>query len=224
MSNTVIIGFAGSCKSDIILYLSRILHVSGERTAIIDRSDNCELVYSVPYENGSSCLIEYRGVDVYLGFGNVSVENLPVNDYSAVLVDLGTNPHTYGDIGLLKVLIIVTDLNRHHIIPLSSWLGNLPVRPDAVQIIRDTVYGKIRAEYIESLLRTRHFTNLIASYELPFDEKEYSARLLTQYDDVFKFSRIPKEYKAMLTDIISEVFEKQRRDVRKALKKAQQGG
>jgi len=224
MDNTTVIGFAGFSKSDIMLYFARILHLLGENTAIIDRSTECEIVYSVPYDPGCGNILEYRGIDIYLGLSNFPVGQLPLNYYSSVLIDLGVNPDAYKDLDYLKILFIVTDLNRHHTIPLSAWLGNLPVKPTAVRIIRDTLYGKIRPDYIDSLLKIQQVANIIASYEFPFDEREYYTRLLTQYDDIFKFNKIPKEFKTMLIDCVTEIFNKQRRDAVKALKKAQLGG
>ncbi|AGC68355.1 hypothetical protein Cst_c13640 [Thermoclostridium stercorarium subsp. stercorarium DSM 8532] len=224
MTGTTLIGFAGFCKSDIMLYLSRILHISGSKVAIIDRSNEQELRYCVP--DGANCgnMAEYRNVDIYFDYCKGSIANLPLTEYSAVLIDLGVNYDTYEDIKSLKVLYIVSDLNRYHIMPLSAWIKNLTEKPDAVRILRDTVFGKIRAEYIDFVLGTREFTNLVGAYEFAFDEIEYSTRLSAQYDDIFKFQRIPKCFKKMLTDCMTEIFQIEPKTAFYALKKAQAGG
>lgn len=221
--NAVLIGFAGFCKSDIILYLSRILYVSGEKVAVIDKSNEQELSFSVPGENSEE-RIEYRGIDFYLGFGNTSLDYVPLNKYSVVLVDFGVNTEVYEDIPYLKVLFIVTDCNRCHTIPLSAWLKNLTVNIDSIRIIRDITLGKIRPGYIDSLLQADQVTNLIAGYEFHLNDMEYSTRLISQYDDIFRFTRIPQDYRSMLIDCMTEIFEKDRKASLKALKKAQIGG
>lgn len=222
--DTTIVGFAGFCKSDIMLYLSRILYLSGEKTAIVDRSNEQELCYSVPARTGYDNMLEYRGVDIYPGCQGTPLSNLPVENYSAIIIDFGVNPEIYEDTNHLKVLYIVTDCNRHHTIPLSAWLKNLTTSPDSVRIIRDIIYGKIRPRYIDSLLQAGQFTNILAKYDFPFNDMEYSTRLSTQYDDIFKFSKIPHDYKCMLVDCLTGFFEKEPKAVLKALKKAQMGG
>ena len=221
--NTTIIGFTGFCKSDIILYLSRILYIFGEKIAVIDKSNEQELSFSVPAQTSEDRL-EYRGVDFYLGCQNTPLSNLPLNDYSVILIDFGVNSETYEEVKLLKVLFIVTDCNRHHTIPLSLWLKNLSTGIDSIRIIRDIAHGKIRPRYIDSLLQAGQFTNLLAKYEFPLNDVEYSTRLLTQYDDIFKFTKIPIDYRNMLVECITEILNKDRRKTLKALNKAQIGG
>lgn len=223
MDNTAIIGFAGFCKSDIILYLSRILYLLGEKVAIIDRSNEHEICFSVPAEIKNTDMIEYRGVDVFPYCHNMPVNCFLVKNYSCILIDFGINPETYNDIKHLKVLFIVTDPNRYHTIPLSAWLEGITAKPDAVRIIRDTVYGKIRPKYIDSLLKAGEVANIIAEYEFPLDDIEYATRLTAQYDDIFRFTGISREMKDMLTDSLTEIFKKDRKAVSKALKKAQRG-
>jgi len=222
--DTKIIGFAGFCKSDIILYLSRILYLTGEKVAIIDRSNEQELCYSVPAEFYSDDRVEYRGVDVYLRCRNTQLKDLPISDYSVVLADLGVNGESYEDINFLRILYIVTDCNKFHTIPLSIWLKNLPAGIDSVRIIRDTVCGKIRSRYIDSLLQAGQVSNVIAKYEFPLNELEYSTRLIAQYDDIYKFTKVTEDFKNMLLDCLTEIFGKEPKAAKKALKKAQMGG
>lgn len=222
--NTVVIGFAGFCKTDIMLYFARILYNMGEKIAIIDKSNEQALGFSVPAALYSKDRLEYRGIDIYLGCQNTPLNGIPTNNYSVVLIDLGVNAKTYEEIKHLKVLFIVTDCNRHHTLPLSDWLKNQVTDTASIRIIRDIVYGKIRPRYIDSLLQAGQFTKLIAKYEFSINEMEYSNRLLSQYDDIFKFTKIPQDYKNMLIDCITEIFEKERKIVLKALKKAQKGG
>ena len=220
--NAVLIGFAGFCKSDIILYLSRILYVSGEKVAVIDKSNEQELSFSVPVKIQKKEL--NTGALTLPGFGNTSLDYVPLNKYSVVLVDFGVNTEVYEDIPYLKVLFIVTDCNRCHTIPLSAWLKNLTVNIDSIRIIRDITPGKIRPGYIDSLLQADQVTNLIAGYEFHLNDMEYSTRLISQYDDIFRFTRIPQDYRSMLIDCMTEIFEKDRKASLKALKKAQIGG
>lgn len=220
--NVVGLGFIGFCKTDIMLYMARILHLLGENVAIIDQSGQQELRYSVPAVFARDDRLDYRGVDVFLDCENVSLQDLPVQNYSVLLFDYGVIAKMIGD--GLKTLFIVTDMQRHHAVPLSSCLSSLHHRLDTIRIIRDIVPGKIRPRYIDSLLQAGQFTNLIAKYDLPFGEAEFVQRLNCQYDDIFQFHKISDGYKNMLTECITELFGMDRKSLAKALKKAQRGG
>lgn len=223
-NNTIEIGFAGFCKTDIILYMSRILFVLGEKVAIVDRTAKQELRFSVPVGIYSEDRLDYRGVDIFLGCEKTSLKTLPLKEYSVVLVDFGVNHKTFEDIKDTKVLFIVTDCQRHHTVPLSIWLNDMSFCVDSIRIIRDTVYGKIRPRYIDSLLQAGQVTKLIAKYEFAFSEFEYAHRLQTQYDDIFKFNKIPDVFRSMLLDCITELFGADRKTALKAIRKAQIGG
>lgn len=219
-----LLGFAGFCKTDILLYMARVLTCLNERVAIVDQSGNKELLFSVPSGLYTDDRLDYRGVDIFLNCGNVDPQQLPLADYSVVLLDYGVNRKAFETLPQVKALFIVTDMQRHHAVPLSQVLGALPVSPDTVRILRDVVPGKIRPRYIDSLLQAGQYTNLLARYELPFDETEYAQRLISQYDDTFQFHRISEGFKTMLKECLTELMGFDRKAVEKAFRKAQRGG
>jgi len=219
-----VIGFTGFCKSDIILYFSRILLMLGEKVAVIDQSMQDELKYSIPTGLYTQDGIDYRGVDVFLKCEDIELNNLPLDDYTVLLIDYGVNIKALELIKDLKALFIVTDLSRHHTVPLSSCLSHIINRPDSVRIIRDMVYSKINTRYIDSLLQSGQYTNIIAKYEFDLNENDYECRLKSQYDDIFKFGKISNDLRNMLVDCITGLFETEKKLVIKALKKAQKGG
>lgn len=218
------LGFTGFCKSDIIIYFSWILRLLGEKVAIIDQSNQEELCYSIPTGVFTQDIIDYRGVDVFLNCKNKPIASLQLEGCTVALIDFGANCKALECNNELKALFIVTDLNRHHTVQLSSCLSYISNRPDSIRIIRDMVNTKITPRYIDSLLQSSQYTNIIAKYEFNFNEKEYECRLKSQYDDIFKFTKIPLDFKNMLIDCIIELFEKDKKSVQKALKKAQKGG
>ena len=58
------LGFAGFCKTDIMLYIARILVCLGESVAIIDQSGSQDVRLSVPAGDLLEDRLDYRGVDV----------------------------------------------------------------------------------------------------------------------------------------------------------------
>ncbi len=218
------LGFAGFCKTDIMLYIARILVCLGESVAIIDQSGSQDLRLSVPAGIYSEDRLDYRGVDVYLNCESGIPKELAGTNHSVVLMDFGINSKAIELSGELKTLFLITDLQRHHTVPLASFLSRLPFSPDAIRIIRDIVPGKIRPRYIDSLLQAAQYTNLLAKYDFIFDETEYNQRLISQYDDIFYFAKIPESYKNMLLEIVIELLGYDKKAAVRALKKAQHGG
>lgn len=218
------LGFAGFCKTDIMLYIARVLACLGETVAIADHSGCQNLRLSVPAGIYSEDRLDYRGVDVFLNCDASIPKELTGTNYSVVLQDYGVNSKAIEFSGELRTLFIVTDLQRHHAVPLASFLGRLPVTADSVRIIRDIVPGKIRPRYIDSLLQAAQYTNILAKYDFPFDETEYSQRLNSQYDDIFRFVKISESFKSMLLEVVIELLGYDRKAAVKALKKAQHGG
>lgn len=219
-----ILGFTGFCKSDIILYFSRILLQLGEKVAVIDQSMQEELKYSIPTVFYAQDKIDYRGVDFFLNCEDIELSNLPLGDYTVLLIDFGVNFKALESTKDMKALFIVTDLCRHHAVPLSSCLNHIINRPDSIRIIRDMVYSKINTRYIDSLLQSGQYTNIIAKYEFVLDEKDYECKLKSQYDDIFRFGNISNDLRNMLADCITGLFGTEKKAVLKALKKAQRGG
>jgi len=217
------LGFIGFCKTDLILYLSRIINLLGEKTAIADCSVSQELSYSVPVGIYTKDRLDYRGVEVFLNCSETGMEQMHLDDFNAVLVDFGLNEKTIDEIKGMNAVFIVSDLQRQHLIPLSNFLSETREIPNAIRVYRDIPHGKITARYADSILNL-DTANVIARYELPFNETEYAVRLISQYDDIFKFGRVPAEYSQMLLDCITELFGTEKKAAIKALKKAQRGG
>jgi len=218
------LGFVGFCKTDLILYLSRIINSLGKKAAIVDCSISQELCYSVPVGIYTKDRLDYRGVEVFLNCGETGLEELPLDDFYAVLIDFGLNGKKIGEIKGMNAVFVVTDLQRHHLLPLSSFLSETGKISNIIRVYRDMPSGKITARYADSLINPENAANIIANYEFPLNETEYAVRLISQYDDVFKFSRVPAEFSQMLLDCVTELFGIDKKDAVKALKKAQRGG
>ena len=218
------LGFIGFCKTDLILYLSRIINSLGEKAAIVDRSSGHELIYSVPVGIYAKDRLDYRGVEVFLDCGATELIELPLDDIYAVLVDYGINGNASGELKCMDAVFVVCDMQKHHLVPLSNYLSRAAEIRNIIRVYRDMPSGKITARYADSLLNIENNAKIIAKYEFPLYETEYAVRLTSQYDDIFKFNRIPAELSQMLLDCVIELFGIDKKTAVKALKKAQRGG
>lgn len=217
------LGFIGFCKTDLMLYFSRIINALGERAAIVDRSNSQELHYSVPVGKCTEDMLDYRGVEVFLNCGSKILEEVTLDDFYAVLVDFGLNVEALRETKGMEAVFVVSDLQKHHILPLSNFLSKAGEIPNIIRVYRDIPAGKITARYADSILNLEE-KNIIAKFELHLNETEYAVRLKSQYDDIFRFNGIPAEFRQMLLDCMTELFGIDRKDAVKSLKKAQRGG
>ncbi len=91
------IGFVGAFdKSDLIIYIARILVELDKKVLIIDSTVNQKIKYIVPAINPTTSYVtEYEGIDISVGFRNYSdikeylgMPNSAVFTYDYVLIDL----------------------------------------------------------------------------------------------------------------------------------------
>ncbi|NLG89134.1 MAG: hypothetical protein GX494_07985 [Clostridiaceae bacterium] len=218
------LGFIGFCKTDLILYLSRIINSLGEKTAIVDCSSGQELSYSVPVGIYTKDRLDYRGVEVFLNCGETELKELPLDDFYAVLVDYELNGSAVCELSDMDAVFVVSDMQKHHLLPLSDFLLKAGKITNAIRVYRDIPPGKIKARYADSILNLENTADIIAKYEFPLNETEYAVRLTSQYDDIFRFGRISAEYSQMLLDCVTELFGIDKKTAVKALKIAQRGG
>lgn len=193
------IGFAGTKVNDIILYLSRILVNLGRNTALIDASREQFLAYSVPETDKD--VVTYRNVDVFLNcIEPDSIRNIDMKDYDVVMINFGFNDGLIEEFSGCNVLMAVTDLQRHNLLRLKGFLSKTDKNLEIIRIFRDIVDCKIDKRYIDSILESFRIKYL-EDYELYLEEAELMCRLESQYNDIIRFQKLPKEYKNMLRDI-----------------------
>ena len=90
------IGFVGAYdKTDIILYIAKIISLIGKKVLVIDSTINQKAKYVVPVINPTkSYITEFEGMDIAVGFNNLQqiqeylgTEDKKI-DYDIVLIDL----------------------------------------------------------------------------------------------------------------------------------------
>jgi len=240
------IGFAGSYKCDLLLYLARIVLAAGKKVAIVDAAEEDLWSYSVPTYLDNK-IVTYSDVDIYLGCRNAEVyESIEFNNYDVVFVDFGFNKNMSYYMGLCDKVVLVTNLEKSNVLKLREYIkafanseifnGKLSVngsangeknesksKLDAIKIYLDVVRSKINSRYTDTLLDIDEKLNIVMEYIVEFDEINYRCRIESQYNDSFKFNKLTKAYKYMLIDIIENCIDLDRKSIAKALRKAERG-
>lgn len=209
---TRIIGFLGSDKAEVILYLSRVLTKLGKKVLLQDMSETKSLSYII---NKSSEEIEdfvtYHEAD----FTNVS--QLQTLIYDFILVDFGLNIKN-ADIKKCSEIWIFTDPQIHHIMPLKEL--RLEKQQKRILIIKDFVHSKINAKYIMKELKEVSIAT--DPYIIYWDEQDWKQAIKTQYNNISFFDKISLEYLELFAEQLEESGIT-KRQTKKAFKKAGRG-
>ncbi len=202
MKNNIIIGFLGSDKHEIILYLSRILYHLNKKVLLVDFAENEALTQSIPIPTmlkESNTYLDYRGIDFIRG------ENYYFNineDYDYVLLDFGYNYSTLSSI-VCDQIIYVTDLQLHNAKRIK--IGRQKGDPKSHIIIKDVFKCKIGPE---NILREIHPKISIENvYIIEQDAIDIKFKIHSQYNQTFYFDKLSKSMKSFLQDIISSFDE-----------------
>ncbi|WP_114298753.1 hypothetical protein [Anaerobacterium chartisolvens] len=221
MDETIKIGFVGSKTEDIILYISRILFNMDMNIAVMDTSEQQLLKYSVPESIPINLLTSYRNVDFYIGCCNKeNYKKVDISKYNVIIINFGLNPAFVKELMSCSLRFAVTDLERSSVLRLKEYLEMLDCSYEFIRIYRDVVDSKIDKSYLDSLL---DIATVVKEYYFYISEKELCCRLDSQYNDIFRFSGLPKEYSAMFKDILVDSLSFNRKDVEMAIKKAEKG-
>lgn len=244
MKSLIEIGFTGSYKCDLLLYLARIAMAAGKKVAIVDAVEEDIWSYSVPVYLDNK-VVTYSDVDIYLGRRTAqSFEEIEFNKYDIVFVDFGFNKDMAGYMGQCDAVVLISDIARNNVLRLREYLKtfitvwesgkvfgndsntNEPEKKskiDVIKVYRDIVNSKINTKYTDTLLDINEKLNIVLEYIIQFDEIDYRCRIESQYNDSFRFSKLTKAFKAMLVDVLESCTEIDRKSLLNALKKAERG-
>lgn len=216
-------GFFGTYKCDIINYFSRILNNLDKKVVVVDASIEQTMNYCIPdtYEDD---YISYRNVDYYKNCINQDrFSDISYEDYDVILIDFGFNKQLLNELYDCKALFLVCDFQRHNVQNMKDFISSLEGESSIVRIYRDIVDSKINSKYVDSYLDIESCTQIIANYDFELEQCDYKCNLESQYNDIFKFKDLSKEYKDMFYDIISEFFQVEKKQILKAIKLAERG-
>lgn len=248
MGSSIKIGFAGSYKCDLLLYMARVAAAAGKNVMVADATDEQLLNYSMP-DGLDDSIINYCRCDILPGCGcSGAYGQLEFDKYDIVLIDYGFNKSLLHQAKNCNVLIVVSDFERYNVLKLRDCFReafgtsqeieietsqqnqgeeygqamNAP-KMNVVKIYRDVVNSKINSDYIDHLLDIDDMSNVTGGYLFYLDDTDHRLRLESQYNDNFHFNKLSKEYKLMFSDILQPYLNIDAKELNKVIKKAERG-
>ncbi|MCX7772104.1 MAG: hypothetical protein N2376_03210 [Clostridia bacterium] len=232
-STKIKLGFIGSYKCDIMLYLARTLLAAGKTAAIVDASSEHIWDYHVS-KISNSTVVTQKGLDVFLSCDSQqNYEQMAYEEYDFILIDFGTNRSLAKYFKECSVHFIVLDMEKMNIIRLSSFLHvffqfdsteeDQQEKREFIRIYRDIIDSKINIPYINKIIGADDKINVALEYMMYLDGMDYKCRIENQYNDTIRFTKISKAFKHMLLEILDTFSNIEKKHLLKALKKAERG-
>ncbi|MDF2473833.1 MAG: hypothetical protein K0R21_1615 [Anaerocolumna sp.] len=213
------IGFVGSDKYELILYLSRILYHLGKKVLLVDYAENEALLQSITVPETlkeDTSYIDYRGIDFIQGkYFRFKMKQ----EYDYILMDFGYIMDNEGMLRCSKV-IFVTDLQLHNLKRIKNieYVEN----EDKCLVIKDVFQCKIKPEYIINQIGFPIDKNQI--FILYQDSVDLKYKVSSQYDHKFTFHKLSKPTQCFLKDITKMMDNQlEEKDINLAYKKAERG-
>lgn len=211
-SNTKVIGFAGSDKYDLIMYLACILQQMDQKVLLIDLSDAGALSEVLQDSELSQieithpCIMDYRGMHYIPRFEHWQLRMDIVSpylyhenqDYNYVLVDFGFQT---GHSALIRcdMMILVSDMQKHNFIRIKSLMEH--ATNSHIIVWRDVIACKIRPMDLLSQEIVQEGNIVI----LDFDRNDYMGRIQMQYSKQIHLSKVSKGILVLLAMVVTRL-------------------
>lgn len=212
-------------KSDFILYLSHVLTSLNKRVLVIDGTQN--EVYKHGYgPAGTNNIFDFQGIDILASVSNWADidQNLKkydetIEDYDIVIMDIDTPELLKHEWPMFNDRFYVGDFDRSNQQRDVKLIRTLLESTGSSKIKRITFESdyQIDDEYFDMQLTEPVEWNSM-NYKFEPDEVMEVLRFKMQHEQIIPFSKLNKQYKNMLTEIISALYELHVQEIEDAVK------
>ncbi|MDO7904924.1 hypothetical protein Q5741_00685 [Paenibacillus sp. JX-17] len=213
--------FAGMAdKSDILLYLSKLVTSSGKRVLLVDATRLGRYQYSIPKLGLFLQITQFAGFDVAEGFqhynqlsGYLEEQGMRMEEaYDYVLIDLEVEQ--FADAELFRsaaARVWVSDYGRMQLERGRKWLEN---QIETGLIERDSPFYSVYVQTVDSQLHNHYLTSYLAKCGimwhpeltfLPLDESNVALRLENEHNQSLRIKPLSRRYKRELRQLVSRL-------------------
>jgi len=212
-------GFIGSYKIDLLIYMGMIFNHMDLKVLIMDISPERYLKY---YISGVAIegVTHLQGIDYCLA----DIPESQMEGYDIMLCDYGLSLKDLDGYINCQWHFLITDAKKHHIEPLRyqcKLIGEQSAhKVELVKLYRDMVGSKIDESYLDYILEISTYFEVIGSYILTCCVEDYKVNLLNSYNEQIRFSGLSKQYLDFFRDVVEEVLEEESGNLHKAITSA----
>lgn len=211
-----LIQFIGSRnKADFAIYFSHVLTSLEKRVLLVDAT--ADQIYRNGYARlgKNEQVFDFQGIDLLCGAANwLQVEeslrkvNETTTNYDVIIVDMDSIDAIIQEWPTFDDRFYVGDEERLNQVRDIDLLHRLFDETDNRELKRVSFEGRYRLDgsYFDNLMNNRVSWNSI-NYSIELDDFEASLRTKMQHEQTIPFTKLSKQYREVLHEIVSGLFE-----------------
>lgn len=210
-------GFVGSPSHDLALYAGKLLDRLDKRVAILDYSEEKELIGCIP----ALCneLVHYQGNDITTSADFLIREQSSL-DIGFVLFSTWyvrqNGEFVAKGLPLIKRSWGFTDFRKKNMTGLGSALD----RDDCIHtvVLRDCLGGRMGKNYFQQNFMTESEKPRVF-YQLPLEGEDYARRIAMEHEPIKNLKGLSEETRSFLITLVEELSHCPVKEVKRAMRK-----
>lgn len=213
-------------KTDFTFYFSHILTNLSKRVLIVDATSNEFYKNGYTHLDDGQSLYDFHNIDILCGAKSwTEVEKLLISEnekttnYDVILVDIDSTELLTNEWPDFDERFYVGDdekINQSLDVELLHFLFDETESTKMKRITFTSTY-KLLDEYFDNLMNHRVTWRSI-NYMIEPDELELSLRIQMQHEQMIPFKKLNKQYKDILFEIVSEMYQLHIKEINEAVK------
>ncbi|WP_106767763.1 hypothetical protein [Paenibacillus faecalis] len=226
--------FAGICdKSDLLMYLCKILAHSGNRVLLLDAAQEGKYAHCIGRLDPSMSVTEFSGFDVACGFENFSALERYLNDsgepeYDYLVIDVEKESFLTQDVWeLANAKVWVSSFEIAGLMKGAKWLEELSMKykeqgaPEFQRVYLNVVEDLTDDAYIESYLSKAQIQWMDEPIRIPWDEFAFALKVENEHTGRLRIKPLSRRYKRALMELMHRLTELEQRQIRRAFRLAE---
>lgn len=214
------VAFVGACnKSDVIMYIARILRGLDCNVAVVDPSEDQKYKFRTQIIDAKEVHDEHDGVHILYG-GNPDVQGYDTIFYDITTMDELTSLQTQFDMAF-----VCTTYSKYSIMVTEKLVDALRPNVDKLRAIFFHVGSSIDADYVIANVFAND-TNIveIRPYIIYDDEYRKVAQIENEHNPQICFRPVPKEMKTTISEIVGTEFGHDEKQIKLVMKQLDKRG
>jgi hypothetical protein len=213
-------------KADFALLTSHVIKNLEKKVLIVDATADQIYRYGYTSLSKKEYLYDFQGIDILCGAENwlqveekLRANNETTTNYDVVIVDMDSIQALTNEWPTFDERFYIGDEERLNQVRDVELLHRLFDETENTEMTRVMFEGRYRLDksYFDNLMMNRaKWVSLI--YSIEQDEFESDLRTLMQHELMIPFNKVSKQYREVLTDIVSGLFELHIEEINSAVK------
>lgn len=213
-------------KSDFTIYLSHLLTKLNQRVLIVDTTEQSIYQHSYARLEEGRTLYDFQQIDILVGAKEwLDVEKLLRNEgesttnYDTIIIDMDSVETISNEWPVFEERYYIGDEERYHQILDVDLLHRLFDESEYKDIKRVTFKSgyELASEFFDNLLNHRANWRSMNHLIEP-DEFMRPLRIQMAHDHIIPFNKVNKQFKDVLTEIVSEIYQLHIKEVQEVVK------